>query len=282
MLDKPTDGPAARTIWGEINSRNIKRWVERANVFFESFGPEQRLATIASLYNFVDRVHAEESCSSSTWYQMHQLKMALAKVELTVSDVVQKALASMDETSLLEVLPPGWLAERERTAQQAYAEALQEHVSVADILEANYDTLARVEMEVNARRTLSYAWDESTATHEVVAFNDVPFPKLAGLRSLDTKVKKIKELYGWELDNDGKTATIDLLKKVQLDVQESVRRGFYNVVDGKLADKNGETPRWMCALDAANIHKGMKQTAFAFHLPTGSQHPNSPDEASII
>ena len=74
---------------------------------------------------------------------------------------------------------------------------------------------------------------------------------------------------------------------VEIDVDQSIRRDIVHAFqndellmqpDGRLVDEHGKNPLVQEAMDAANMHKGMKQTSMAHKLPLSSQNPNSPYE----
>ena len=77
-----------------------------------------------------------------------------------------------------------------------------------------------------------------------------------------------------------KSVKLDLRKTVTRDILYSIETGFLFVENSKIYAKGpgGQKIEVQICMDAANIHKGVKQTAIAFSLTNGCQNPNSPHE----
>jgi hypothetical protein len=198
---------------------------------------------------------------------------------MTVASVLTDLLSVLSEKNIDQVLPVSYLEGKIREGQRDFARALQDHWSVTRCLGIKYrQTMSRVKYQA-LRNSLSSLWDEHIGAWATQVFNGVPFPRMPGRRAMEKRVEKLKSAYGWVLEKSGLVAIIDLQKKIEMGVQESLRRGYFTETkEGGVVDKFGEVPEVQAELDAALMHKGMKQTAFAFHLPHGTDHPCAPDE----
>jgi hypothetical protein len=80
------------------------------------------------------------------------------------------------------------------------------------------------------------------------------------------------------MTHDGKSVHYDLHDAVLRDINYSVEHGHLKIGGGRVTDVFGRPVQIQIAMDAANMHKGMKQTAISYVLINGCANPNSPQE----
>jgi hypothetical protein len=106
---------------------------------------------------------------------------------------------------------------------------------------------------------------------------------IASAYALRKNFKQICEEYGLEESLDGRTAWVDVAKRMCMDIMEHVRLGHLKL------SQDTATGKWMVtgrddrsivlcfSFDAANFHRGMKQTSFGYKIANLMNCPiNSP------
>ena len=116
-----------------------------------------------------------------------------------------------------------------------------------------------------------------------MSLNGVDFPELPPHKRLRTFQYYLAEKYGVQIGADGLSAHVDLHKQLASDLDYNYTQGFFTITDdGQLISKDDAAVLAQLKMDAANMHKGMKQTAAALTLPLQCTNPQAPADTSQV
>ena len=120
---------------------------------------------------------------------------------------------------------------------------------------------------------------EESGRWEPLEIEGVAVPQLPRWKALRELQYELERKYGMVTSAEGMCVEIDVEKSIRRDISHAfLNKELVMEEDGRLIDKHGRNPLVQEAADAANMHKGMKQTSMAHKLPLTSQNPNSPYE----
>ena len=127
------------------------------------------------------------------------------------------------------------------------------------------------------KNTLACEWSDNLCRNVRFERRGIKFPKFPGRSAFDKIRAEHKELYGFQTDEHGYLAFQSLQTDLASTLWDSVESKHFTVHETgdstmcKLLDSKERVPIWCLFIDAANIHKGMKQTGIAFSVPNGCE-----------
>ena len=194
-----------------------------------------------------------------------------------VSDYLESNLASV-----MDLLPRRHVEAIQKIGAEAIASSLAEHWTTDRCLYIKQTCRLSAARYNLLRNALTKTVDPATGDNVPLVINGTLIHPLASKYACSKRFKHICDEYGLQESEDGKTAWVNVRKRMVMDVREHIRMGHLKLCEDDSGNwvvlGKDDQPMILCfSFDAANFHKGMKQTSFGYKIANLMNCPlNSP------
>lgn len=267
-------------------SKNLKVAVARCEeVLNQLFAPHTHGPLIRAMYAKLDAGPGSDPNPEpvrASEYKVKKMLRALAgEAKLGGHEAVAFLLSGM-KTELLDAsLPEAYKKKKRVQATQEAMDAVNEAWSEARCMNIKTRNLLSRRKWERLRKALSFTWDSVSGMFKQMTIGDteVLFPALMTQKKLRSFQSALERKYGMTVGFEGLEVHVDLKTSIARDLAYSLEHGLLVLENGIVTDPgDGDCVEIQFKMDAANIHKGMKQTSIAYSLVHGSANPNSPHE----
>jgi hypothetical protein len=170
-------------------------------------------------------------------------------------------------------------------ACEVFRDEIEKHWSVSRTLHLKLMTLMSRAHYTYVRNSLSGAINDEGHWERTKSASGVTFPRLVPWAHIMHFMKELEITMGMKPSEEGDSVTLDLDTNIRFEIAQRLKDGLLTLnANNQLVDKQGKRVLLQYKGDAANMHKGMKQTVFGVTFPYCSRtpHAQAPGEYKML